>query len=65
MRTLQRLILNNYRRRKNMSKHYSTKHYGHNIGLSAVLRQSKRRSFSAVIRYMDSPVFIPYPVVTN
>ena len=24
---------------KNMSKHYSTKHYGHNIGLSAVFRQ--------------------------
>ena len=22
-----------------MSKHYSTKHYGHNIGLSAVFRQ--------------------------
>ena len=24
---------------KNMSKHFSTKHYGHNIGLSAVFRQ--------------------------
>ena len=29
-----------------MAKHYSTKHYGHNIGLSAVFRQVPRRSFA-------------------
>ena len=36
-----------------MSKHYSTKHYGHNIGLSVVLRQPNA-DHSIVIFYMDT-----------
>ena len=39
-----------------MSKHYSTKHYGHNIGLSAVFRQPN--ADHPLASYGYSPIYI-------